>query len=179
MSDQVMVPYREGFNYGMGVRSATAGPLGLGVTGAISSVTGASGGSGGFHLDQIQTSEELEEKLGISAEASGGIGLFSASARFDFARSCKVQSTSLTLVVSATHQKGFQQIDAPVLTADAAGLVSEGKADLLAEKYGDVFVRGMHVGGQFFGIFRIDTQSEQSRQTINSSLEGSYGPFSG
>jgi hypothetical protein len=174
-----MVPYREGFNYGMGVRSATAGPLAPGAAGSITSVTGAPGGSGGFHLSRVQSTEEVESQLGISADASGGVGLFSASARFDFAKNCKVQSTSLTLVVSATSQKGFQQIDTPALTADAGNLVSQGKLDMFAERYGDVFVRGMHVGGQFFGVFRIDTKSEASRQRVDSSLAGSYGPFSG
>ncbi|MBV8452123.1 MAG: PASTA domain-containing protein [Deltaproteobacteria bacterium] len=177
--DQVMVPYWRGFNYGIGVRSATAGPLALAVEGALSSVTGAAGGTATFHLSRVQTTDDIETSLGISADVSGGVGLFSASDRFNFARDCKVQTTSLSLVVSSTRQKAFQQIDAPKLNSDAGALVSAGKLDEFAARYGDMFVRGVQTGGQFFGIFRIDAKTESSRQTIDNALAGSYGPFSG
>jgi len=104
--------------------------------------------------------------------------LFSASGRFNFAQDAKVQAHSLTLMVSATLRKSFQQIDAPVLTTDAASLVSAGKLDVFAERYGDRFVRGAYLGGLFFGIFRIETKDEMSRQNVDTALAGSYGLFS-
>jgi len=73
-------------------------------------------------------------------------------------------------MVSATLQKSFQQIDTPVLATDAANLVSTGKLDMFAERYGDRFVRGAYLGGQFFGIFRIETKDETSRQNIDTAL---------
>ncbi len=177
--DQVKVPYREGFEYGMGVQRARANPLGKGVEGEITKVHDAGGGAGTFTLSQVKTTEEVETHLGISAEASGGVGLFSFDARFNFCKDCKVQSSSIVLILSASEKQGFCQIDEPLLTSDAAALTEKGKLQLFSERYGDCFVRGMHTGGQFFGVIRIDTQSEESRQRISASLSGSYGTFSG
>ena len=50
----------------------------------------APGGSTSFTVTRTRTTAELQESLQISAEASGGCGLFSASARFDFAKQCKI-----------------------------------------------------------------------------------------
>jgi hypothetical protein len=36
----------------------------------------------------------------------------------------------------------------------------------------------MQSGGQFFGVIRVDTRSEESRERISASISGSYGAFS-
>lgn len=177
--DNVVVPYQEGHAFGMGIKSATGGRMQLGVVGTVSQVAGASGGSGSFQMTEIRTTEELESHLGISADVSGGVGLFSASDRFNFVKDCKVQSTSITLLLHCTRQFGFQQIDEPALSPSAAELVSQGRVDLFADRFGDCFVVGLRTGGQFFGVIRIDTKNDESRQTVSNSLSGSYGPFSG
>src|SRR5438045_1364584 len=96
--DQITVTYREGYEYGMGADRASGNPLGLGVSGEATQVEGATGGSGDFSMSRIQSTEDLETHLGISADASAGVGLFSASARFNFARDCKVQKSSIALI---------------------------------------------------------------------------------
>jgi hypothetical protein len=176
--DNVIVPYQEGHAFGMGIKSATGGRMQLGVVGAVTQIGGASGGSGSFQMTRIQTTEELESHLGISADASGGVGLFSASDRFNFVKDCKVQTTSITLLLHCTRQFGFQQIDEPALSQSAAALVSQGRVDLFSDRFGDCFVVGLRTGGQFFGVIRIDTKGNDSRQTVENSLSGSYGPFS-
>jgi len=176
--DQKEVAYRKGYEFGVGVRSASGSPMGQGVVGDATPIREASGGSGSFQMTQIQTTEELESHLGISVEASGGVGLFSASERFSFARDCKVQTTSITLLLVCTREFGFIQIDNPALGKSASDLVAAGKVPLFQDKYGDCFVRGITSGGQFFGVIRIDVQSQESRESIQNSLSGSYGPFS-
>lgn len=176
--DQTEVSYRAGFDYGMGVRSASGAPLAPGVVGAATQVKDASGGDGTWQLSRINSNEDLERSLGISADASGGVGLFSASAKFNFSSNMKVQSSSLILIVKKTMTKGFEQIYAPALSPDAAALVAAGKLDQFLERYGDTFVRGIYAGGEFFGVFRIDTRSEQSRQSVEASMHGAYGAFS-
>ncbi len=173
---QTEVPYRIGFDYGIGVEVAHADPRARGVIGEVTAVEGASGGGGSFKLQRVESTEELETHLGISAEASGGVGLFSASARFDFARDCKVRTTSLVLLITATEQFGFEQIDDPRLSPEAGELVDD--PALFSERYGDSFVRGIEKGGQFFGVLRIDTRSEESRESVDAELQGSYGAFS-
>jgi hypothetical protein len=177
--DNVVVPYQEGHAFGMGIKSASGGRMQLGVVGAVTQIAGASGGSGSLEMTKIQNTSELEDHLGISADASGGVGLFSASDRFNFVKDCKVQTASVTLLLHCTRQFGFQQIDEPALSPNAAALVSQGRVDLFADRFGDCFVVGLRTGGQFFGVIRIDTKNDESRQTIENSLSGSYGPFSG
>lgn len=170
--------YRKGYEFGMGVTKASGSPVGLGVIGTEDPVKGATGGSGSFRMISIQTTEELESHLGISAKASGGVGLFNADARFSFAQECKCQASSLMLLLTCTREFGFVQIDDPSLSKGAAELVAKGDTEAFLEKYGDCFVRGMTTGGQFFGVIRIDTTSTESRKTVQGALSGSYGPFS-
>jgi len=177
--EQVQSTYKEGYNYGIGVSSATGSPMGLGVTGAPTMVRDAPGGGGSFQFTRIMNSQDLETHLGISADASGGIGLFSASDRFSFAKDCKVQSSSIALLLYCTGEFGFEQIDDPTLSPGAAALVASGQQAQFQEKYGDCFVRGIATGGQFFGVVRIDISSESARTNVENSLSGSYGTFSG
>jgi hypothetical protein len=176
--ENAFVPYQFGYDYGIGVKSATGGRMQLGAKGAPSQVKDASGGSGGFQMLQIRQTSELEDHLGISADASGGVGLFSASDRFNFSRDCKIQTSSISLLLTCTQLNGFEQLTQPVLDDAAGALVSAGQADLFAQRYGDCFVAGLETGGQFFGVIRIDVRSESDHQTIENSLSGSYGPFS-
>jgi len=174
--DQVLVPYVDGYDYGIGVRSATASPVAPGVEGTPEPVRGASGSTVSFSLHRVQTTDDLERYLGVSADVSGGIGLFGAGVRFGFAQGCGVQASSLVLILTSTVHKAFRQIRDPTLTKDAAELASKGHFEAFAEVYGDMFVRGVTTGGEFFGVYRIDTKSEASRQKIEMALQGAYGP---
>jgi hypothetical protein len=100
--------------------------------------------------------QELEEELGISADASGGAGLFSASERFNFAKTCKMQVYSVAILLQAVQRFGFKSIDAPAINGTAAPDVSN--PTLFQDRYKDRFVRGIGSGGQFFGFIRIEPQ---------------------
>ncbi len=173
------MPYQEGLDFGLGVDSATGNRRQQGADGTPEKVlAGISGGDGSFSLVRIEDTHELETHLGISAEASGGAGPFSASARFDFAKDSKVQSNSTTLLMMCTKSFGFTQIRKPTLDAEAAKLVATGNAELFAERYGDYFVAGIESGGQFFGIIKIEYASESDKTNISAKVAGSYGLFS-
>jgi len=172
------VPYRFGYDFGIGVDGATGDRMQLGAAGDRVPVEGGSGGSGDFQMLRVETMSDLEEHLGISADASGGIGLFSASDRFSFAKDCKIQTYSIALMLTCTRRNGFVQIPEPRLTDAAGALVANGQADLFTQRFGDRFVIGIETGGQFFGVIRIDVRSEADKQDIENSLSGSYGPFS-
>jgi hypothetical protein len=175
-----VVPYQPGLDFGVGVDSATGGRRQFGATGAPQKMqAGITGGDGSFSLLKIEDTHDLETHLGISAEASGGVGLFSASARFDFARNTKVQSSSIMLLMTCTKSFGFTQILKPELDVSAGPLVANGQADLFTQRYGDCFVAGVESGGQFFGMIKIDVASETDSTKISAALSGSYGTFSG
>lgn len=172
---QEAVVFREGYDIGIGVAMATGSPVALGATGPITAPSVGTGGSGSFVFRRINSTEELETELGIGADVSTGIGLFSASASLDFSKKCKIQSSSLTVLVSAEERFAFQQMDSPALTEPAAALVKNGDTKQFSDQFGDYFVRGIRTGGRFFGVVRIDTRSEESKADLNAALSASYG----
>ncbi|RKN44819.1 hypothetical protein [Streptomyces hoynatensis] len=174
---QEEVPIRNGYDIGIGVAMATGSPMALGAIGEVTPPQVGTGGSGSFVFRRIETTQDLETELGIGADVSAGIGLFSASASLEFSKKCKVQSSSLTVLVSAVERHAFQQMDSPTMSEAAGKLTEEGKP--LEEKFGEYFVRGINTGGRFFGVVRIDTKSVQSKMELHAALEGSYGPVSG
>ena len=174
---QVQIPYRDNLDYGIGVDLATTSPMGKVVEGEVSGVTGAGGAVTTYEIARIHTTHDLETKLGISAEASYGAGMFgSVSARFDYAKSSKVQESSLFLSITANVTLAVHSIDAPALGARAAALV--GTPAVFAERYGNMFVRGIGRGGLFVAVIQINTADSESSEAISASLSGSYGLFS-
>lgn len=177
---QVQVPYRDNYDYGIGVDLATGSPMGRVVGGDardVSGVVGAGGATTSFDISRIHSTEALEKKLGIHADASYGCGAFgSVSARFDFAQSSKIQTSSLFLAITASVVLEVQSIDDPTLVPAAVDLASRGTD--FASRYGNMFVRGIGRGGMFVGVVQINTRSSEEAKTISTELEGSYGLFS-
>ncbi|MCP2279592.1 hypothetical protein SAMN04244553_6516 [Nocardia amikacinitolerans] len=178
LPDQVKVPYLEGYDFGIGVNLASGGPKNQAVAGQATPVGPAPGATVRFHVKRVNTTGEMEESLAISAEANYGCAAFGAgvSGRFAFAQSAKVQSSSLTMLITASVKLGFEQIDAPALTPTAASHADN--PSLFGERYGNMFVRGISRGGLFAGYLRIDTGSSELSQSISAELSGSYGLFS-
>lgn len=174
---QVTVPYQANYDFGVGADLATASPMGLAVVGDVSGVTNSSGAKTGFQISRITSFSDLETSLGISVEASGGCGCFSASARFDYAKSAKIQSSSLFVAITSTVQLENLSIDDPSLSPAAAALIDN--PDLFASRFGNMFVRGVARGGLFVAVMRFDTSSSEEAESISAELSGSYGAFSG
>src|SRR5688572_12655792 len=172
---QEKVLIRDGYDIGIGVSSATGSPMALGAIGAVTPPQIGTGGSGSFNFRRIDSNEELEHELDIGADVSAGIGLFSGSASFDFSKQCKIQSSSLTVLVSAKETFAFQQMDSPELSPAAARLVETGQANRFSDQFGEYFVRGISTGGRFIGVVRIDTKSKQSKTDVDAALSGTYG----
>jgi hypothetical protein len=170
---QEEVIYRNEYDIGIGVAMATGSPMALGAQGDVTPPQLGTGGGGSFLFRRIDTTEELQKELGISADVSGGIGLFHASDTFKFSERCKIQSSSLVVLISAKHEFAFQQMDSPKLTPPAAALVENGQS--LADQFGEYFIRGVKTGGQFFGVIRIETKSIDTKTDLDNELSGSYG----
>ena len=176
---QLDVPVRDGYNFGVGADLLSGAVMNKPVSNdVINSIDHAEGATVNVIVQRIQTTHELEQALGISAEASYGSPSFGAgiSGRFNFAKSAKVQSSSLFMTVTATVKLKVLSIDAPFLTPEAAKLVDN--PPVFAQRFGNVFVRSMERGGIFIGVLRIDTSSSEESESISAELKGSYGLFS-
>lgn len=177
---QVQVPYRDNYDYGVGVDLATGSPMGRAVGGDlrdVSGVVGAGGATTSYDISRIHSTAELEKKLGINVEASYGCGAFAGvSARFDFAQSSKIQTSSLFLAITATVVLEVQSIDDPTLVPAAMELAS--RPTDFASRYGNMFVRGVGRGGMFVAVVQINTTSSEDAKSVSAQLEGAYGLFS-
>jgi hypothetical protein len=171
---QIETPWKEGYNFGVGVEPGGGSPMEL-VVKQTPSPPVAPGGSTSFTVTRTRTTADLQESLQISAEASGGCGLFSASARFDFAKECKIQTESLFMTVVASAQNAFQSIDDAVLTDDAAAQTNDSQA--FKDRYGTLFVRGVRTGGIFVGVVQVDSTSKEEKEHIAGSASASYAAF--
>lgn len=175
---QVTVPFKNDYNFGVGADLATGSPMGKVVNAPAVPVEQATGKTVHFQVQRIQSTEELEQALGIDAEASYGCGAFGAgvSARFSFAKKAKIQTSSLFMSVTAQVELEFLSIADPILSPDARTLMD--RPDVFAMRYGNVFVRGIGRGGLFTGWLRVETASSQQSEEIAAELQGSYGLFS-
>lgn len=175
---QIIVPYVRSYDFGIGADLASGSPMGKVVVGSATPVEQAAGAVGDFQVQRIQTTSDLEQALGIDVEMSYGSAAFGAggSARFSFAKTSKVQSSSLFMAISTQVELAFLSIDDPMLSDDAASLSD--RPQVFAERYGNMFVRGIGRGGLFVGVLRVDTGSSEESERISAELSGSYGLFS-
>jgi hypothetical protein len=172
------VQFVNGFTYCVGVDTPSGEARNIAATGSPSPVPGAGGDIVAFSMTEVSTVEDLHTALGISASVSGGFGLFSASARFTYANQCTVHSNSVFLVVSVTVTNAFQSIPAPGITADASKLLAAGNDKRFRDEFGDMFVRGIMTGGQFFGVIQVITRDQSDSRDVSASLSASYAGFS-
>lgn len=174
---QVVVPFDRSLDFGIGLESTNASPMGKVVEGEITGVAKAEGATVSFEISRIQSTHDLEEKLDIAAKASYSAGPFAnASGRFNFAQSAAIHSNSLCFAITSSILLGQTSIDDPQLTPAAAALIDN--PDMFHTRFGDMFVRGIDRGGLFVAVMKLDTRSDEEAQSISSELSGTYGLFS-
>lgn len=123
-------------------------------------------------FQSVTTQESLMEALGISASVDARYGLFSGDAKLNFAQSHAVNSFSSFVagrceVHNATrHGHGF------ALTEEARALLSDPKQFRAA--FGDMFVRSLKTGGEFYVVARVTSASEAHQSKVAASLHAEY-----
>jgi hypothetical protein len=175
---EVTVPFERSFDFGIGLDSTNASPMGKAVQGEVTGVSKAGGATVGFEITRIRSTHELEEKLGVDVKASYSAGPFAnVSGRFSFAQSSKIQTSSLFMAITSNILLGHDSIDDPQLSPAAAALVDN--PEMFRLRFGDMFVRGMDRGGLFIAVMKLETSDTQTSESISSQLSGAYGLFSG
>lgn len=173
----LIVPHWTGLDYGVGVDAVSQATKGRVVVPEAQSVHGAGGAaSQKFDVSRITSTRELETKLSINVNASGGSPFAGASARFGFSEDSKVQTSSLFMAITCTIKLAGMSIEAPTLTPEATAVLD--RQDVFTERYGNMFAHSCDRGGLFVGLLRIETKSEEQSQQISADLKGSYGLFS-
>ncbi|MFI6594775.1 PASTA domain-containing protein [Nonomuraea sp. NPDC050536] len=175
---ELYIPYQGGMDYGVGIDTPSGNKKALAAMGEPNEVQGAAGSILTYSMQLLKTEEDLQTHLGISASASGGVGLFSASARMSFSRDQKIHSSAVFFAVRATLQLAFSSIRNPTPNPAAVALINDGDMDRFRGVFGDMFVRGMQRGGFFVGICRIQTKDSTEQQSLSATVSGGYATFS-
>jgi hypothetical protein len=157
---------------GMGFNSES----GLAVGTALDSFTiaenpTAPGGEVTASISIVNTHEELQENLGMSFEAQGRYGFFSASAKTKFSESTKFNSTSTFLVASCLVENSMRRGKNFKVTAEAKALLDSNRTDDFSRAFGDSFVRGLQTGGEFYAVIRITSISTSKQSELAATLQ--------
>jgi hypothetical protein len=171
------VEYQPLMDYGLGVDTASADVRNKGVQGTPTQIGNAAGDTVTFEMTLISSIDDLQTSLGVSASANGSYGLFSASAKMNYSEQCHFQSNSVFLLVSASVSQAVTSIEQPVIDPAAAALLANGDTSDFQDRYGDMFVRGLTTGGEFYGVIEISTTSTSDQKTLSTSISGSFGLF--
>ena len=124
---------------------------------------------------RIETTEQLNNSLAISASVSGSYGVFSGSASSNFVRTSSVNTYSIYFLINSFVSNSEMQITSYAIE-DAALLLAP---DDFRGKYGDYFVQGVITGGSLMALLQLDTLTREIKEEVSAKLESSYdGAFS-
>jgi hypothetical protein len=157
--------FAQGMDAGIGLNLLTGEVLEKGVAGAVS-VPDASGQTVESRIVRIEDISTLHKSLGVDVSADGNYCGFSGSAKTDFADSCNFNEHSIYLLVSVVVQNALTRMELPALIPEATLLLQNGKPDRFRERFGDVFVAGVHTGGEYFATLQISGTDENEKENL-------------
>ncbi|MHB9841920.1 hypothetical protein Q8F57_044880 [Paraburkholderia terrae] len=161
-------------DFGLGFDSATGNIRGLAVTRTPAApVPGADGQMVRFHVHSVTTISEVKSALGVSADASFAGISGSGSASVEFAESSELHSYSCFLLVSSSvTNASTHMLDEKLITGPGspAELIASGNLDRFHDAFGDLYIKGIETGGQFFAIIQIATSDSTDQTNVAASL---------
>ena len=164
--------YRNGYDFGVGIDTVTGNPLGDPVLRSEAEERmNAEGQAVTFYMQQIESSEELNDALSASASVSARYGFFSGSASFDFAQQSSCNKYSMFLLISTVVTNSFRQMRDVKLAPHAIRLWESGDKDAWLQAMGDCYCRGVSTGGVLNVLLRIDTEDEDHKSEISSEVQ--------
>ena len=127
-------------------------------------VVGASGQTVQFHIERLDTVEDLQQSMSIGAEVDVYGPFASGSARCDFAESCSIHDYSVFLLVRTEVSNSFRYsaMSRSSRRRSSCSARSDGR---FREQFGDVFVRGLATGGLLFAVLELTAPASASSRT--------------
>ena len=174
---RIVVPF-DGHVIGQGFNSDTAERVGTGlIAESIGEDIQAPGQTGDFRFHMLTSQQSLEKSLNIGAEVEARYALFSGGAKFDFAESSALNTTSTYVLASCVIQNALRSGRGFTPTEAADRLIREGAPAPFKLAFGDRFTEALHTGGEFYAVVRITSSNTMHQSKISASLHGEMNGF--
>jgi hypothetical protein len=141
-----------------------------------------------FSLALIESSNDVQKRLSVSASASAKFLVAGGDAKFKFAEETHTNETTATLLASiVVRNTSYTMPPGIKLRDDAADLLrgvagqpaSAAKLARFRMRCGDGFLHSYTTGGEYHAMIQVLTSSAEEKRAVSSSLAGNYLTFSG
>jgi hypothetical protein len=158
------MPFRGSATLGRGVNTLIGEFVGKALK-VTSKEQATTGGEGIFDVQIAETHDTLMESLGLSMEASGRYGLFSAEGKFGLSEKSSFNAQSTFVVASCRVQNAFEMLDTYEVLPEARPLLEQ--PDKWKTAFGTSFVRGLQTGGEFYIVFQTTSTSQDTQSSLS------------
>ncbi len=160
-----------GMDFGFGVNDATGEARHIAVTGVLKIPFGGSAQTVTGDLTKIENTESLQKSLKLSIDAEGSYGLFAAYNKFDYVTDTKVNDHQVYILLRVIVENPFSQIENEELVDSAKTLLMNDDKARFREEFGDLYVKGVITGGEFYAVIFVETHSETDQTSVSDTLE--------
>jgi hypothetical protein len=167
---------RASFQLGRGVDLTTGSPLGVAVVPDQPQVDpNNSGQIVNYDVSIIESSEELEESLGLSVGAEMRYGLFSSAGKFEMKEKTQYKSFATYVLAKCDVRNPPIGLFQPSADGRASGM--RNLESNFRRAFGDSFVRAALTGGEFYVAIEIVHQDTSVQKSLAASLQAEYNGF--
>lgn len=163
------MPFRGSATLGRGVNTLTGEVVGKALK-VISKEQATTGQDAFYDVQIIETHDALMQSFGLSVEASGRYGLFSAEGKFSLAEKSSFNAQSTFVVASCRVYNAFEQVDQVEILPEARTLLEQ--PDRFKTAFGTSFVRGLQTGGEFYIVLQTTSTNQETQSSLSASFHG-------
>jgi hypothetical protein len=167
---RIIVPFT-GHVIGEGFNSQTVERVGMALTaGNVGEDKQAPGQSADFKFLMLTSQDSLEKALNVGAQIDARYGLFSGGAKFDFAESSAINTTSTYILASCVVTNALRSGSNFTPTEPAERLIRADDQKGFLKAFGDRFTQALHTGGEFHALVRVTSSDTSHQRRISASL---------
>lgn len=167
---------RAALQLGRGIDTTTGAPLGVAIVPEEGKVDPHnSGQTVSYDVTIIESSEELEESLGLSVGAEMRYGLFSSSGKFEMSEKTQYKSFATYMLAKCEVRNPPVGLFDPKGKQEAEAIVNI--ENRFRRAYGDSFVRSALTGGEFYVIIEIVHTDSNVQKSMAANLQAEYNGF--
>ncbi len=163
-----IIPYKSAATLGRGFNTLTGEIVGKALN-VITKEQAVSGGEAQYEVQITESHESLMKSLGLSVEASGRYGLFSAEGKLALSEKSNFNASSTFVVASCRVQNAFELIDKVELLPEAKPLLED--PEKFKTAFGTSFIRGFQTGGEFYVVLQVTSTSQQTQSSLSTSFQ--------